>query len=226
MTRTMPQYDIWHTPASDYPRIQIGSMRLHDYRYTRGYYRMSGLLDSALFQVKQAIRITGLQERIGHAWKTWMVDDPPHWEAMRFYASASHGHVLTTGLGLGLVVHSLAENPRVESVTVVEKSPDVIALVGNYVPSCTIVEADFYEFIRTTGINFDTCIIDLWTAHDLPSKKRAFAEAASTYTLVRMRWPKATLFFHGFPSLCNTLWPMSDQTRRDLAFLAGNESRG
>ena len=46
------------------------------------------------------------------------------WPALK----KAHGRVLTFGLGLGYFTYHAAENPEVESVTVVDISPDVIAL--------------------------------------------------------------------------------------------------
>lgn len=181
---------------------------------------MSGLLDSALFRAAKPLVITTLQEKRHGKWYQWMVDDPPHWEAMKFYAERSSGHVLTTGLGLGLVLHSLALNPEVKSVTVIERSQDVIDLIGNQVPACNIVLGDFYEFLDTTPIEFDTCIIDLWVAHDVASKLEAYKSAIYTYIKVRERWPKAKLFFHGFATLCDELWLMSEETKHSLKILA------
>lgn len=216
----MLTYPSWHTPATDYPRRQVGSFRIASHRYAKGFYRMSGLRDSAMFEAVRPLTITNLQERRNGKWETWMVDDPPHWEAMKFYASKAHGAVLTTGLGLGLVLHALKDNPGVESVTVVERSADVIALMNGHVPSYTVVHDDFYLFLDSTAQTFDTCIIDLWVANSVETKMRALSEAAQTYVAVQQRWPTAHLFFHGFPTLCHEVWPMSSETLRALDILA------
>ena len=217
------KYTEWHTPATDYPRVRLGSMRVKSYQYKKGCYHMNGLLDSVLFQVVKPIIITDLQEYINGRWKTWMVDDPPHWEAMKFYAKEARGRVLTTGLGLGLVIHLLADNPKVESITVVERSTDVIGLMHDLIPSCNIVNKDFYHFMEETDLRFDTCIIDLWTTAIAP-KRELFGNAFETRRMVDKRWPYALTFLHGFIPLCDKVWPMSQQTRDDLTRLAREEN--
>lgn len=75
------------------------------------------------------------------------------------------GHVLVTGLGLGLVANALQRKPEVESVTVIEISPDVIKLVG---PSfkrkkkVTIIKADAFTW-KPNGQRFDWGWHDIWT---------------------------------------------------------------
>ena len=219
-------YSSWHTPATDYPRRQVGDFRIADYRYVKGYYNMSGLLDNALFRAAKPLTITDLQERRNGKWHTWMVDDPPHWEAMKFYASKAVGRVLTTGLGLGLVIHALDENKAVESIAVIERSQDVIDLVGDLVPLSVIIKDDFYDYMAATSDQYDTCIIDLWTASGVASKMKAYGEAIQTMFQVQHKWPGAKVFFHGFPSLCEEIWPMSESTKDALAMLAHDAKGG
>lgn len=60
----------------------------------------------------------------------WMSDTPPELVAMHAFAQRARGDVLVGGLGLGIVVRYLAMNPRVRSVTVVERERDVLDLIG------------------------------------------------------------------------------------------------
>src|SRR5271157_5165690 len=48
----------------------------------------------------------------------------------RAVVEQARGHVLIAGLGLGMILHPIADKPEVERITVIEKSPDVIKLVG------------------------------------------------------------------------------------------------
>src|SRR3972149_6976915 len=45
------------------------------------------------------------------------------------------GRCLVAGLGLGMVAHAMLRKPGVKHVTIVEKSPDVIKLVGPWLIS-------------------------------------------------------------------------------------------
>lgn len=47
----------------------------------------------------------------------------------RFWAQA-HGHVLVTGLGLGMMATALLRHPRVTQMTLLEIDPDVVQLTG------------------------------------------------------------------------------------------------
>ncbi len=77
----------------------------------------------------------------------------------------AHGNVLVTGLGLGCVVRGLLKNPNVAHVTCIENSPDVLKLVGPYMPTerLTIIEADAFQWTATTKQVFDCAWHDLWT---------------------------------------------------------------
>ncbi len=76
----------------------------------------------------------------------------------------ARGRVLINGLGLGLVLTAILKKSEVEHVTVIEKSEDVIKLVG---PSfskerVTIIHADAYEYKPKKGERFDTIWHDIW----------------------------------------------------------------
>ena len=105
----------WQTPATSYPRTQLGAARITDMKY-RGMYHAFGTRPLGkqerydYYNVAGSIRVTGLKIN----GKTWMVDDPPHWWSIQERASQYHGHVLCAGLGLGLIVHALEANPKGE----------------------------------------------------------------------------------------------------------------
>lgn len=79
------------------------------------------------------------------------------------------GQVLLTGLGLGCVARGLLRNPRVEKVTIVERSLDVLKLVGRYLPSdprLNIVLADALHWVPNAvlhGHKWDCAWHDLWS---------------------------------------------------------------
>ncbi len=79
------------------------------------------------------------------------------------------GHVLISGLGLGLVVESIlrpAESP-VESVTVLERSPDVVRLaaphlVARYGERLRVAEVDAFAWEPPDGRRFSVVWHDIW----------------------------------------------------------------
>ena len=103
--------------------------------------------------------------RLLHRGSVVMSDTPSeireHFDIVR----RAEGHVLVTGLGLGIVANALQRKPNVESVTVIEISPDVIKLVG---PSfkrkkkVTIIQADAFTW-KPDGQRFDWGWHDIWT---------------------------------------------------------------
>jgi hypothetical protein len=76
----------------------------------------------------------------------------------------AQGDVLIAGLGLGLVTDAILRKSEVESVTVIELSADVIALVGPHLEDSrlTIVEADIFTWKPEKGRKFDAIWFDIW----------------------------------------------------------------
>lgn len=80
------------------------------------------------------------------------------------------GHVLITGLGLGLVVRQLALNHDIESVTVIECEKDIVALVGPTLKGIwndgrlKIVVGDAYSWRppKGTGRIYSAIWHDIW----------------------------------------------------------------
>ncbi len=82
----------------------------------------------------------------------------------------AHGDVLIAGLGIGLVILPLMENPAVRSVTVIEKHQDVIELVEpclrlaseNDAARLTILRGDIFDWRPPRGQKFNTLYFDIW----------------------------------------------------------------
>jgi len=78
------------------------------------------------------------------------------------------GDVLINGLGLGVCIFGIMERnktkkEKVTSITVVERSEDVINLVGPYLPSeVAIVQADAFEFKPPKGKKYGAVWHDIW----------------------------------------------------------------
>lgn len=81
-----------------------------------------------------------------------------------FYWNAK-GHVLVNGLGLGMVIEMVIS--RIERITIVEQSEDVIALVAPYYLSkypdkVEIIHADAFEYQPPKGTRYDAVWHDIW----------------------------------------------------------------
>ena len=105
--------------------------------------------------------------------REWMTVTPNEIETMRAPIAAAKGKVVTFGLGLGYFAYMAARKDEVESVTVVERDRDVIALFSDYIlpqlecrEKIKVICADAFDFAENTRPNsdFDFAFADIW--HD------------------------------------------------------------
>lgn len=167
----------WRTPASPYPASGLGRAEIvKERRGARAYYWAEGVRANLYYRYADACDVTAL--KIGG--RVWMTDEPPYVWSLASFAERSRGRVLVAGLGLGIVVHQLCENPAVDEVVVVEREQDVWGLVGPLLPRDARVGvqiSDFYDWLEGAGRRGwfpDTVIWDLavWS-----SRERAGAQA-------------------------------------------------
>ncbi len=101
----------------------------------------------------------------------WMTLSPVDTDTCDFAIEAAHGNVITFGLGLGYYAFMVAQKPNVKSVTVVEKSPDVIRLFKRVLlpqfPSkekIRVIEADAFAYAEgpMKEESFDYAFVDTW----------------------------------------------------------------
>lgn len=215
----------WRTPATGYPERQLGNYRIKRIYY-RGHYYMYGIDGYLFFEAPKRIPVTQLQELRGKRWHSWMVDDPPHERAMEIYAEQSRGRVLIAGLGLGLILHALAKNDRVTSVTCIEISQEVIGLVGpevwKYRPKIQVIREDFYKFIREDNTKWDGIITDLWVAGPENKMDIFYHEVLPFAVALRVKYPDTPLTFHGFSTVSDikhTTLEMTEKVCEMMSFL-------
>ncbi len=101
----------------------------------------------------------------------WMTLTPVDLDTSDEAIEAAHGDVITFGLGLGYYAYMVARKPRVRSITVVEKSAEVIELFKKCVlpyfenpDKLTIINADAFEYaehIMPTK-HYDVAFVDTW----------------------------------------------------------------
>ena len=101
----------------------------------------------------------------------WMTLTPVDLDTSDEAIEKAHGRVVTFGLGLGYYAYMVSCKDEVESITVVEKSEDVIALFKEYVlpqflhpEKVRIVNADAFEYAEQVmpGEKFDLAFVDTW----------------------------------------------------------------
>ena len=101
----------------------------------------------------------------------WMTLTPVDLDTSDEAIERAHGKVVTFGLGLGYYTYMVSEKDSVDSITVVEKSKDVIALFEEYIlpqfshpEKVRIVNADAFEYVEREMPNekFDVAFVDTW----------------------------------------------------------------
>jgi hypothetical protein len=125
---------------------------------------------SAFSRVRQLPVRPGTYVRLVGPGGIWMSDTPSELSdnsAPIRQAGAVGGHCLVTGLGLGLVTEALLAIQSVTRVTVIEREPDVIALVGptlreRWGDRLEIVQADALTWRPPRGVRYSVVWHDIW----------------------------------------------------------------
>lgn len=86
------------------------------------------------------------------------------------FVDRAHGDVLMVGLGIGMLIKPLTDKPEVKSLTVIEKEPDVIAMVKPHyekTPKLRIFEANAHDFepgdlMGNLPDRWDCVLLDIW----------------------------------------------------------------
>ena len=111
------------------------------------------------------------------------------------------GRVLIAGLGLGMVASAVCEKAEVEHVTVIEKSSDVIALVGptlqeRFGDKLEIIEADIYEWKPPKGVEWTVAWYDIWNdicTDNLPQMTKLHRKFGRRVSYLQDSWRKKDL---------------------------------
>lgn len=116
-------------------------------------------------QLWRTTQATALKETYG---ELVMQDTPEELNTHLEFMLKARGRVLITGLGLGCVARGCLANPKVESVTIIERDPHVMQLVSGAMPAdrCTIIVADALEWAKQNTERFDCAWHDLWSDPD------------------------------------------------------------
>lgn len=103
----------------------------------------------------------------GNVWMSIVLSEI---QSMALPVEKTSGKVITYGLGLGYYVYMVSSKPDVESVTVIEKNPDVISLFRKKLlpqfpnkEKVQIIEDDAFDFIRKQKDGeFNYAFSDFW----------------------------------------------------------------
>lgn len=77
----------------------------------------------------------------------------------------AYGDVLIGGLGIGMILLAIQDDPKVKSITVLEKYQEVIDMVVPQLPlnnKIKIICADVFDWKPERGQRFDCIYMDIW----------------------------------------------------------------
>ena len=101
----------------------------------------------------------------------WMTLTPVDLDTVDDAITEAHGKVITFGLGLGYYTYMVAEKEEVESITVVERNPEVISIFKEFIlpkfphkEKVRVIEADAYAYMEKEmpKENYDLAFVDIW----------------------------------------------------------------
>ena len=163
------------------PERRVGNFQIRQKTYAKGSKLTAVSMRNALFMGLNPANIELEHDTIAHFLYEkdgdedpdginglWMSTRPQEIEQHNRQLAKAEGDVLVGGLGLGLAVGILHNNPRVDKIIVIEKSPDVIKLVKPYLPQgkTTVIRADLFTYlqkVKRDGGLFDFAFYDIHT---------------------------------------------------------------
>lgn len=133
-----------------------------------------------------------------------MSDTPAEWRDHSYFVDRAEGRVLVAGLGIGMVAAALIRKPEVTHLTIVEISPEVLALTGPALKALpeggkvALVEADIRTWQPPQGERWDHAWYDIWdniSCENLPEMKllhRRFGRRTGT----QASWSRELCEYH------------------------------
>jgi len=94
-----------------------------------------------------------------------MSDTPMERRTNSFITQNAFGDILIGGLGLGMILLEIQGNDKVNSITVIEKHPEVIEIVGRQLPlnnKVKIIEGDIFTYKPER--KYDLIWLDIWNS--------------------------------------------------------------
>ncbi len=112
--------------------------------------------------------------------KLMMSDTPAEQSSNRWITRNARGDVLIAGLGIGMILVPILTKEEVQSVTVIERSKDVIDLVMPNLAKVpgyeklTVINEDIFNWKPSNGSKWNTIYFDIWptiTTDNLPEMR-------------------------------------------------------
>ena len=77
----------------------------------------------------------------------------------------AYGDILIGGLGIGMIIMAIQDNPEVKSITVIERYEEVINMVATQLKfndKVKIINADVFDWKPEKGNKYDVIYMDIW----------------------------------------------------------------
>ncbi len=149
----------------DVPNGTSGNWKVEDFEISKESAKFNNM--RARFSDGRFIK-AGFFKRLMRGGEVIMSNTPSeindHYNFIRI-AKIYGGNVLINGLGLGVVLKEILTSDKIKTITVIEKSQDVINLVADtYLADTrvTIIHADAFDWKPPKGTRYDTAWHDIW----------------------------------------------------------------
>lgn len=139
----------------------IGDWRIETFEIPENFAKMRNFfIKNPLMKLEGGIYKKLVNKNYGIVMSNTPMEQRTHIEPI----NKAQGNVLVAGLGLGMYLQNIKDKEEVISITVVEKSKEVIELVAKYFKDCQkirIVNEDIFNY--TPDIKFDFAFLDIWS---------------------------------------------------------------
>lgn len=111
-----------------------------------------------------------LEQRNARGWDTWMSITPSEMLSLNPGISRAKGKVLLGGLGMGFMLSRIMRRPQVTSVTVVERSQELVkwlqpSIERLYRKRVRLVVGDAIDYMDRKGHQYDSVLMDIWRSY-------------------------------------------------------------
>ena len=110
---------------------------------------------------KKFIRLIDENEKFN---RCIMSNTPMEEYTNREFVEKAHGDILIAGLGIGMIILPLQDKEAVKSITIIEKSKDIIDMITSQIKfhnNVSIINDDIFNY-KPTNRKYDCIYIDIW----------------------------------------------------------------
>lgn len=145
------------------PEKQIGEFQISHFELGEFYVKTFLLRDIFTGREEHKGLKPGKFVRLSRNGAIIMTNTPMEHHTNTEFIQNAHGDVLIAGLGIGLVLIAIQDNPEVKTITIIERHQEIIDLVFPHLPmkkECKVVCEDVFNYIPEK--KFNTIYFDIW----------------------------------------------------------------